>query len=1054
MAIDYTGISSLNKNAPEIKYTGGEGPRSPEENRQIALSILGEENGNIASELWNGMSPPEKNEWGSIEGFIQSEDFKIILMQTKQEEGGIRTASAADDMLQDEYDKYVFEMQEQGLEPMSLEQFRQEAVAGMANGGIADVGFSRVQPSIDGSRPGYAFANVKQDLDRQKDENRGPQNIDRQVYSAIQTQKPPAPLRGEGPDQLPPQLGGPSSRQQAAAILAQQPSRRGGSPNVLNPPTPPESLTTGGGGIPQGITNIDRVKRMLSRGRDIPWSKYLSYLDPFTSAEAEEFDAEAVIKAHNEEVLGKGDTTGTTTVGGQVPADLANPDVLMDIARVGGLTDIEKGSKFNPFSKDKEVLQPGAKRVIEDIQGFKYDNKISPKNIIEYFGDEEKYRGMDLETLKKVYNMAQVTGQSPVMAAEGGIARLGYANGQLVQPGPGRPGYQGDRPPSVRAREHEEKQKDENRGKAMVATPTESYSKKTKELLKKQREGAQQTIKQQQKEYERGPDSSPYARAEAKAKAKAKAEEVSFKEKFKQKSSDFRKRELRNLFDYIYGGRKRQLPGWSTLTRKPQYGEDWYTDPDLFDEFSAESLGLSATDLQKLQDIQKALGQEYVGQTKKFADDDQLAFQDFYPNMNKIQPGDAGYVESSRGPDPLWQRQGHPSEAAYLAAQGTGTTAAPLTQQAAAAGTSPFPTGPIDASGITSTYNLTGAENMLNYLPTQLASGVTRGTTFDPITGELKFIGADGGRAGYANGGITDLRQGYFLGKLVKSLTKPFKGATRSIKKFAKTPAGKLAIMAALGYGTGMFGKSGTGMFSGLKTNLFGTAAKGGGALPWKMTPGKMWTPGTEGWLGKLGLTKGGGSMMPTALGGILGSSILGGLYTAATDDEEDEMYKKWLADKAAADEYWIPRFDESNFRRIASAQGGRIGYAGGKLSHKAAYLQSLYGNDEDEVQYAQEGGLMDLGGMEKDYRQEGGFVPIGGQERADDVPARLSKNEFVFTADAVRAAGGGDIDKGAEVMENVMENLEQGGQVSEESQGLEGARNMFATAQRLEGVL
>ena len=102
----------------------------------------------------------------------------------------------------------------------------------------------------------------------------------------------------------------------------------------------------------------------------------------------------------------------------------------------------------------------------------------------------------------------------------------------------------------------------------------------------------------------------------------------------------------------------------------------------------------------------------------------------------------------------------------------------------------------------------------------------------------------------------------------------------------------------------------------------------------------------------------------------------------------------------------------------------------------------------------AQEGGLMNLGGMEKDYRQEGGFVPIGGEERADDVPARLSKNEFVFTADAVRAAGGGDIDAGAEVMENLMNNLERGGQVSEESQGLEGARNMFATAQRLEGVM
>ena len=99
----------------------------------------------------------------------------------------------------------------------------------------------------------------------------------------------------------------------------------------------------------------------------------------------------------------------------------------------------------------------------------------------------------------------------------------------------------------------------------------------------------------------------------------------------------------------------------------------------------------------------------------------------------------------------------------------------------------------------------------------------------------------------------------------------------------------------------------------------------------------------------------------------------------------------------------------------------------------------------------AQEGGLMNLGGMEKDYRQEGGFVPIGGKEKADDVPARLSKNEFVFTADAVRAAGGGDIDQGAAVMENLMENLEAGGKVSEESQGLEGARGMFANTQRLQ---
>ena len=97
---------------------------------------------------------------------------------------------------------------------------------------------------------------------------------------------------------------------------------------------------------------------------------------------------------------------------------------------------------------------------------------------------------------------------------------------------------------------------------------------------------------------------------------------------------------------------------------------------------------------------------------------------------------------------------------------------------------------------------------------------------------------------------------------------------------------------------------------------------------------------------------------------------------------------------------------------------------------------------------------LLDMDGQEMDLRAEGGFVPLGRMEKADDVPARLSKNEFVFTADAVRNAGEGDIDKGAEVMYNMMKNLESGGEVSEESQGLEGAREMFQTSQRLEEVI
>ena len=70
------------------------------------------------------------------------------------------------------------------------------------------------------------------------------------------------------------------------------------------------------------------------------------------------------------------------------------------------------------------------------------------------------------------------------------------------------------------------------------------------------------------------------------------------------------------------------------------------------------------------------------------------------------------------------------------------------------------------------------------------------------------------------------------------------------------------------------------------------------------------------------------------------------------------------------------------------------------------------------------DGGMMDMGGMEMDLRG-GGFVPIGAKEKADDVPARLSKNEFVFTADAVRAAGGGSVDKGADKMYATMKALE-----------------------------
>ena len=65
-------------------------------------------------------------------------------------------------------------------------------------------------------------------------------------------------------------------------------------------------------------------------------------------------------------------------------------------------------------------------------------------------------------------------------------------------------------------------------------------------------------------------------------------------------------------------------------------------------------------------------------------------------------------------------------------------------------------------------------------------------------------------------------------------------------------------------------------------------------------------------------------------------------------------------------------------------------------------------------------------GVKELDLRSAGGFIPpIGTKEKADDVPAMLSNNEFVFTADAVRAAGGGNVEKGAQRMYDTMKKLE-----------------------------
>jgi hypothetical protein len=94
-------------------------------------------------------------------------------------------------------------------------------------------------------------------------------------------------------------------------------------------------------------------------------------------------------------------------------------------------------------------------------------------------------------------------------------------------------------------------------------------------------------------------------------------------------------------------------------------------------------------------------------------------------------------------------------------------------------------------------------------------------------------------------------------------------------------------------------------------------------------------------------------------------------------------------------------------------AKGGRIKKYGGGVT--AAMPKIPTGTPRVNA-----GGISEL-----DYRAKGGFVPVGVKEKADDVPAMLSKNEFVMTADAVKGAGGGNVEKGAQKMYNTMKRLE-----------------------------
>ena len=287
-----------------------------------------------------------------------------------------------------------------------------------------------------------------------------------------------------------------------------------------------------------------------------------------------------------------------------------------------------------------------------------------------------------------------------------------------------------------------------------------------------------------------------------------------------------------------------------------------------------------------------------------------------------------------------------------------------------------------------------------------------------------------------ADGGIMTLeepRQGFFLGKIVKK-------AKRAVKKITKSPIGKAAILGALSFGipgTQFGGLLGRASFGGAAPSIFG---KTGGIGALLGTGGKFETLGN---IFRVGGEAGAKFSIPRILGGIAGAGALAAPFLMGGDEEEDVPEESFTETPASI----------SNIVDQARRQDASL-----RFLPKPKFVDNFYLADGGISQMGdrmpmQEGGIMDLGGLEKDYRT-GGFVELGAEERADDVPARLSKNEFVFTADAVRNAGGGDIDEGARVMQNMMDNLEAGGTISEESQGMNPAQEMFDQAQMMESRL
>ena len=308
-------------------------------------------------------------------------------------------------------------------------------------------------------------------------------------------------------------------------------------------------------------------------------------------------------------------------------------------------------------------------------------------------------------------------------------------------------------------------------------------------------------------------------------------------------------------------------------------------------------------------------------------------------------------------------------------------------------------------------------------------------------------------------------RQLYGLGSFIKKITRPVKKVVSKAKDFVKSDLGKAAI---LGIG-GMipFGTANQSLFSRIAGNPF-----------------------VSGILDSKAASKIGNVLQDVAIGtGVAGltdyftrpkidpsqQKIMGRTQEELNEIERDlrQNYENLgyspgeidLLVEQGMKEYGI------DVSRVINAYGGRIGYSNGSEDYERRFMELVAElreagfTQEQAIEEARErpskdmadvgrsanakgdtaednaiqaSGIMGLplnenpaGVTELDLRNTGGFVPpVGVKEKADDIPAMLSNNEFVFTADAVRGMGDGDVNKGAERMYSMMKQLENGGRV------------------------